>query len=319
MKASEHIRLSIIPYSPDLKNEWDLFVGSSKNGTFLLKRDYIDYHSDRFPDHSLIITRNGIIYSILPACKIKNDIHSHAGLTYGGLIMSRKCTSAEILEIFTLIKEYFKSEGIVNFIYKPVPHIYHSLPSEEDLYALFRIDAKLVERKVASVVFKDERIKFRHIRKSGINKAIQAMVEVRETDDFKTFWTILSSNLLLKYNTYPVHTLEEIENLSKKFPKEIKLFGAFIEDRMEGGVIIYETSQVAHCQYISASPYGKATGSLDLIFDILINDVFKDKMYFDFGTSNEDGGKILNEQLIYQKEGFGGRAICYDTYSIPIN
>lgn len=233
--------------------------------------------------------------------------------------MNRKCTSAEILDVFTLLRENLKSTGIEKLVYKPIPYIYHSLPSEEDLYALFRLDAKLVARNISSVVFNDNRIKFRSIRNSGIKKAIHADVKVRRSDDFDTFWTILASNLLLKYNAHPVHTFKEIENLRNKFPNEIKLFGAFIGDTMEGGVLIYETRHVAHCQYISATPYGKAIGAIDIIFDVLLNKTFKDKRFFDFGTSNENGGKILNEQLIYQKEGFGGRAICYDTYCIPIN
>jgi hypothetical protein len=37
-------------------------------------------------------------------------------------------------------------------------------------------------------------------------------------------------------------------------------------------------------------------------------------MYLDFGKSTETHSDILNENLIYQKEGFGARAVCYDTY-----
>ena len=37
-----------------MAREWDAFVGASKNGTFLLTRPYMDYHADRFTDHSLI-------------------------------------------------------------------------------------------------------------------------------------------------------------------------------------------------------------------------------------------------------------------------
>ena len=39
---------------------------------------------------------------------------------------------------------------------------------------------------------------------------------------------------------------------------------------------------------------------------------------FDFGVSTEQRGSYLNEGLIFQKEGFGGRAICYDTYAIDL-
>jgi hypothetical protein len=38
----------------------------------------------------------------------------------------------------------------------------------------------------------------------------------------------------------------------------------------------------------------------------------------DFGNSNEQGGKYLNENLIAQKEGFGGRATVYKQWRITI-
>ena len=40
----------------------------------------------------------------------------------------------------------------------------------------------------------------------------------------------------------------------------------------------------------------------------LIEDVFSAKRWFDFGISTEDDGRILNQGLIEQKEGFGARA-----------
>ena len=44
--------LKVIKYTRPLKEEWDAFVDVSKNGTFMLIRDYMDYHADRFIDHS---------------------------------------------------------------------------------------------------------------------------------------------------------------------------------------------------------------------------------------------------------------------------
>ena len=82
-----------------------------------------------------------------------------------------------------------------------------------------------------------------------------------------------------------------------------------------GGALIFETPQVIHTQYISASPEGKSLGSLDLLFDYLINKVYADRQgYFDFGKSTEANGQKLNAPLIFQKEGFGGRGVCYDSY-----
>jgi len=73
---------------------------------------------------------------------------------------------------------------------------------------------------------------------------------------------------------------------------------------------------VAHVQYISGNDEKQKLGSLDMIFDHLINNVYKTKKYFDFGISNESSGHFVNEGLISWKESFGARSIAIDTYSI---
>ena len=313
-----HYSISVKPYSPDDKIYWDSFVDTSKNGTFLVSRDYMDYHADRFPDSSFIFYKREKIIALFPATIHGDELSSHQGLTYGGLVMDRKITADETLEIFRLLILKSKELGINHIIYKAIPHIYHRLPSEEDLYALFVWNAHLIERKISSTILLEERLKFRDIRKYGIRKALKENIIIEETQDIAEFWQILTKNLNTKYHCNPVHSLAEMELLKSRFPANIRVFIARSAERVQSGVVIYETPTVAHVQYISASEEGKASGSLDLIFSTLINDVFKDKKYFDFGTSTEDGGYRLNEQLIYQKEGFGARGICYDTYKLII-
>ena len=55
----------------------------------------------------------------------------------------------------------------------------------------------------------------------------------------------------------------------------------------------------------------------DIIFDYLL-EKYRDKKYFDFGTSNENNGLYLNDNLIAQKESFGGRGITYDAYVLDL-
>ena len=57
-------------------------------------------------------------------------------------------------------------------------------------------------------------------------------------------------------------------------------------------------------------------GALDGLFAHLITQVYATKSYFDFGISTEQGGRYLNEGLIFQKEGFGARTVVYDAYEI---
>lgn len=311
-------QLEIERYTPAHKKEWDDFVDRSKNGTFLLQRDYMDYHADRFPDHSLMVRRDSKLYALLPVTAAGTVVYSHRGLTYGGLIMGPKATASEIIEAMAGICRRFQDEGYERMVYKPVPHIYHTIPAEEDLYALFRVGATLQSRLISCSVRMDSRLKLRDIRKSGIRNAIRHGITVTTSQDYDGFWEILTRNLDSKYGASPVHTASEIKLLAEKFPDNIRLHTAMLNGKPVAGVVMFLSREVAHAQYISASPGGKETGALDLLFSTLLDSEYKDFAYFDFGTSNEDDGKILNQQLIYQKEGFGGRAICYDTYNIQL-
>ena len=102
-------------------------------------------------------------------------------------------------------------------------------------------------------------------------------------------------------------------------PDIIKLYAAFDEkEKMYAGVVIFDTPQTVHAQYIANSEEGREIGALDLVMDYLINTYATGKKYFDFGISTEDDGRYLNCGLISQKEGFGGRAIIYDFYELNV-
>ena len=42
-------------YEPKYFEEWNAFISTAKNATFLFNRDFMEYHSDRFEDFSLLI------------------------------------------------------------------------------------------------------------------------------------------------------------------------------------------------------------------------------------------------------------------------
>ena len=296
-------------------DEWNGFVERSKNGTFLFNRSYMDYHADRFSDHSLMVYRRGKLYALLPANRMEQTLYSHQGLTYGGLIMTEKTTAADVVAIFRLMNKQLRAEGFRNVVYKPVPWIYHQQPAEEDLYAIVEVcGAKLSARGLSSTISKNYLNKWYRIRECGARHAKQAGVKIEESDDLKQFWQILSDNLQERYGIVPVHTIEEIQLLRQRFPKQIRLMVAKENDVMIGGCVLYITNRVVHSQYIAANARGKEVHALDLLFQTAIAEALKTHTYFDFGISTEEHGTYLNEQLIYQKEGFGGRGVCYDWY-----
>jgi len=306
-------------YNEIFKKDWDNFVRGSKNGTFILLRDYMDYHKDKFHDNSLLVYKNNKLIILLPANRFQNTLYSHQGLTYGGFIMSKSVSTIDVLEAFKLILSILINEGFDKFIYKPIPYIYHKIPAQEDLYALFRYNAKVTGCQLSSAIFQRNKLKFTESRKSGIRKAKSNNVQICETDDFTLFWEVLTNNLLKIYNTKPVHTLYEISYLKSLFPDNIKLFITINGDKVTGGTVVYISDMTVHIQYIAASDEGKSSGVLDLLFDYLINEKYLSKPFFDFGYSTENSGSILNESLIFQKEGFGGRGVVYYTFEFELN
>ena len=302
-------------YTPDKADEWNQFVAQSKNGTFLFDRRFMDYHADRFEDCSLMIYRCGALYALLPANIKDGVVTSHGGLTYGGLVMNDKCSAKGVQQAFAAINEFLRALAVKRVVYKAVPWIYHQQPAEEDLFALTSIcQARLIIRDISSAIMGDCKMPFSESRLSGIRKARRRGLEVRESTDFAAFWQILNDNLTNKYGVRPVHSAAELELLHGRFPEHIKLYMVFDGETPLGGTVLFLTPQVLHTQYISATQEGKACGAIDLLFDHLIHQVYSDYRYIDFGKSTTSDSADLNENLIFQKEGFGARAVCYDTY-----
>ena len=317
MKTQEPNAYSIVRYTAERQTEWDDFVDSSRNGTFLHKRGYMDYHAHRFADHSLMFYSGTGLAAVLPA-HIKDDsLCSHNGLTYGGLLLNSETTTAEALDIFSTMADYLKDTDVARIVYKPTPHIYHSYPCEEDLYALFRNGATLSERKVSSAIPLRSPISISGRRK--LTEKTKSGLHIVEDGDLAEFWKILNERLQDKYDTAPVHSIDEIALLKSRFPENIKLFCVTDNDgNILGGVVLFITDRVVHMQYSATTAEGRRISTLDYLYEELINVRFKEKEFFDFGISVENGGRYLNSGLIAYKERLGGRAVVYDTYIIEL-
>lgn len=311
--------LVVLPYEDRYSQDWDRLIDSSRNGTFILKRKYMEYHKDRFPDSSYIAFDHGELVALIPGTIKDSCFFSHLGLTYGGWIINERVGQLEMLQLFSKLNNLLKSENITKVVYKPVPYIYHNVPCGEDLYVLFRLDAILSERSVSSTIILDKKIAFNHSRKDGIRKAKKNSLRIERSTDYAGFWPVLEANLQNRHSAKPVHSLLEMQHLASLFPDNIVLYLAITScSEIAAGTVLYINNNIAHVQYISSTKEGKSLGALDLLFDFLINDAYRDYRIFDFGTSCLEGGKVLDEGLIFQKEGFGGRAICYDTYAYKL-
>jgi hypothetical protein len=306
--------LRVEPYEARHRRTWQEFVAQAKQATFLLDRNYLEYHADRFTDASVLVWDGGKLVALFPASRHGDEIRSHGGLTYGGVISDERMGAGLMLDVFAALGDHFRAAGVRSVLYKPVPHIYHALPAEEDLYALFRVGARLVRRDAATTLHQTARAPITKGRKWTVKQGQGNGLAIGPSQDFAGFIAMEAALLQEKYGTRPVHTAAEMTLLAERFPSRIKLYTATRDGELLGGTIIYDTDHVAHAQYIASTAAGRDLRALDVLFDCLLSDVFKHKLWFDFGISTEDGGKVLNVGLAANKESWGARTTVYDQY-----
>ena len=104
--------MEIKRYSSVCEGEWNAFVERSRQGTFLFNRGYMDYHSDRFDDFSLMAYDRGVLKGVLPANRVGNVLYSHQGLTYGGWILpQRHFDASDFLCLWNVWLDHCREEG----------------------------------------------------------------------------------------------------------------------------------------------------------------------------------------------------------------
>ncbi|MBC5994251.1 GNAT family N-acetyltransferase [Pontibacter cellulosilyticus] len=311
--------LEVVKYSEKYKPEWDAFVAGSKNATFLFFRDYMEYHAQRFTDHSLLFYRKGKLIALLPANEQEREVSSHGGLTYGGVVTDTSMKVEVMLQVFEAMVAYYRQQGYTSIKYKTIPHIYHQSPAEEDLYALLKYGAVLYRRDVLSVIEQVNPLKYSRTRRWEIKKAEECDWQIGLSMDFESFMQMEAQLLKEKYNASPVHTSDEMSQLARQFPDNIKLYTAEKGDVLGAGVIVYETATVAHCQYIGTSVAGRENKALEAMLHHLLTSVYADKKYFDLGASMDaQQPNGLNSTLLANKESYGARAVVHDYYTIPL-
>lgn len=307
---------TIKKYEASYYSVWNQLVSEAKNATFLFHRDFMEYHSDRFEDYSLLVFEGEKLVALLPANKVGNAIYSHLGLTYGGLLY-KDIKLAKVISNFKEILFFLNENGFEKLNIKEIPSIYHQKPAEELLYALFLSKAVLTRRDSLAVIDLRTDFTISKGRMEGVAKGIKKELRIVEETNFESFWNqIMIPNLETKHQAKPVHSLQEIQYLHAKFPKNIRQFNVYLNNKIVAGTTVFESQQVAHAQYISANEEKNELGSLDLLYHYLITKVFKDKPFLDFGISNEQQGQKLNNGLSFWKESFGASTVVQDFYEV---
>ena len=312
--------LKIRLYDPTLKPVWDNFLENCKNATFLFKRDFMDYHKNRFEDFSIMIYNGNKLIALVPGNIDLNNVYSHQGLTYGGILIQSDSKFTEYLEIFSEVLRFLKKKSINSLCVKQIPTIYNFNFNDELDYLSFVTDSKNYRKDIISVINLQSDFKIAKDRINGYKRGLKNLLEFREAHDFDDFWNeLLIPNLAKKYSVNPVHSLDEIGLLKSRFKSNIRQFNVYKENKIVAGTTVFQTKNVVHVQYTASNSKKNILGSLDFLFYKLITDVYSKHKYFDFGTSNERDGKKINQGLMYWKEGFGARTLTQNFYKFDIS
>jgi hypothetical protein len=315
-------RIRIRPYAASDEGEWDRLVNISHNGTFLHTRRFLAYHGDRFEDASLVIEdANGRLLGVFPAALDPAEpaqAVSHPGITYGGIVHAGGIRGGQMLKSLEQICCLYKQRGLQGLTYKAVPHIYHRIPAQDDLYALFRLGARRYRSDLAAALDLEHRAELTKGRRWALKKATSSGLEVTIGPRYLAgFWEVLEENLWTRHSAKPVHTLEEIERLSVMFPDAVVCIVGTLDNIVVAGVVLFVTPATAHTQYVGASDLGRANCAIDLVLaECLSRAQDWGVRYFDFGTSNEHYGTVLNEGLYDFKTSFGAGGVVHEFYSL---
>lgn len=284
--------------------EWNLFVESSINGTFLLHRNFMDYHNDRFEDHSLLIYKNNTLLCCVPAHVNNHIFYSHQGLSYGGLILNLEGSSF-IYDIVGSLLEYFRESAFAKAELQPPPLSYKTINSEivKSLKNYgFKINRVLhnqyVNLKEEVNVSPKKSIGYRNGKFDGLS--------IHKGSDFKSFWDfVLVPQLESRHASKPVHNAEEIELLHSRFPEQIIQHNAWRDGELLAGITFFIKDKVVKSQYASSSLKGMKTDAVGFIYMEAMKE-FKEKGFsiMDYGPVNERDGAI-NEGLLRFKKQLG--------------
>nr|WP_252716996.1 GNAT family N-acetyltransferase [uncultured Herbaspirillum sp.] len=301
---------------------WDGFCEQASNATLLHTRRFLSYHGERFHDASLLIHEADTLVGVMPAAVAPSDstlVISHPGATYGGVVHHGQLNGNKMIEAIAEIQRFYADAGFTRLQYKPLPHIYARVPAQDDLYALFRAGAIRIRCDLSSTIDLAHRRPSSERRRRSLKKALKNVSISSAPEHMDAVWHVLAENLHRKYDTKPVHTLAELQLLATRFPDAIRIQCGLVDGQVEAGVVLFCSAMVWHAQYIASSEKGYAVSALDAVFESLVDSAQNSHIrYFDFGTSNEEAGTVLNDGLYRFKSEFGGGGTAHEFYELAL-
>jgi len=279
----------------------------------------MEYHSDRFEDFSVLIFKAEKIIALLPANVINGHVHSHQGLTFGGLVLNKKISIVEVLAIFKVLKTFLLSYNIKTLHIKQIPEFYCKSLALESNFVLTKA-ANLEKREMVLAIDFSKPITLHKTKLKHFEKSKDYYLEIEDNVGFQPFWEqVLKPRLESKFNAKPVHSLKEIIKLNTLFPDNIKQYNIFKDKKLLAGITIFENEQVVKSQYGATTKQGEKYRALDYLFLHLIYKYKAEgKRFFSMGTVAGIDELDINNGLLKQKQELGCQVYLQDFFKLKI-
>ncbi len=310
--------MEVIKFTEKDHKVWEEFVKQANNGTIFHTLKFLSYHPpERFKSHHLLIKEKENIIALFPAVIEDKTIISHKGASYGGFVLKQGIGIHDIYLCVAHLIEFLKKEGIRQVVLTQTPLVYYHQPNQYIDFALMKHGFKYRKREITAVIpldIAEPLLVFHPDARRSTKKAIREGVKVRITDDYAQYYEILKNNLGMRHNVSPTHTLSELLRLKNLFPDDIILFGAYLKEKMIGGMVIFVTNpRVILAFYISHDNQYQAYRPVNLLFyEVIKWGRLRGFQYLDLGTFTLN--MEPNWGLGRFKENFNARGFLRDTY-----
>ncbi|HMO33812.1 MAG TPA: GNAT family N-acetyltransferase [Lacibacter sp.] len=320
--------LQVLPFHDTLEQTWDDFIErNNRNATFLHSRRFFNHNpANKTDDASLLFYKDTKLVAVLPATLSGSGgnrrLVSHPRSTYGGYVLDPSTGVEEAIALVAATIAFAREQGVAEIIINNPFRVYHRIPSDETNYALWYHGFSIRSRKLETVIplREDARSFYNDSTLRSVKKAWKA-VTVAETDDYESYWNILTANLQEKHQTEPTHTLEEFRRLLQLVGDgQIRLIGGFAGSHLVGGIVLFVTHPITlHAQYIASDNNFQHLRPMNAIIDYLVDWGYRNGYsYLNLGTANEEDSYGINYGLFRFKEGFGGRGVLRESMHLKL-
>lgn len=282
----------------------------------------MDYHQDKFQDASLMIYNNHELVALLPANKVGDELFSHQGLTYGGILFTKTQSVDSITAVISVIIEFLKANHIASLTIKQLPEFYYETYAKDIYNVLQTYNSEIILKQVILAIDYQSEYNIHKTKLKRFNKLKTNGFRIVEGQhELERFWnTVLIKRLDEKHDSKPVHNLAEIQYLQDKFPSEILQYTIYNDTELLAGITIFKKGKVVKSQYGMASETGEKLKALDMLFVYLIRKYEEEGLhFFSMGTVSNDSKLGYSQGMLKQKQELGCKTFNQDILKVAIH